>query len=97
MLSYGRTLELEKKGEVNMRKYKSDGQLESVVCNCCAKRLVVKGGIVREGVMAVNHAWDFFSEKDGEIHHFDLCETCYDELIQGFRVDVDIEEQIEML
>lgn len=85
------------KGEVNMRKYKSDGQLESVVCNCCAKKLVVKAGIVREGVMGINHAWDFFSEKDGEIHHFDLCESCYDELVQGFRIPVDVEEQIEML
>ena len=32
-------------------------------------------GIVREGVLSINHAWDFFSEKDGEVHHMDICEA----------------------
>ncbi len=38
-----------------------------------------------------------FSEKDGEVHHFDLCESCYDELVGGFRIPVDVEEQTELL
>lgn len=80
-----------------MRKYKSGGQLESIVCNCCGKKLVVREGIVREGVITVNHAWDFFSEKDGEVHHFDICEECYDEWISQFRIPADVEEQIEFL
>lgn len=45
----------------------------------------------------VRHAWDYFSEKDGEVHHFDLCESCYDELVGGFRIPVDVEEQTELL
>ena len=40
---------------------------------------------------------DYFSEKDGQIHHFDLCEECYDELVSGFKIPVDREEQIEFL
>ena len=71
--------------------------MESAVCNCCGKKLAVKGGIIREGVLTINHAWDFFSEKDGEIHHFDICEDCYDEFISGFRIPVDVEEQTEIL
>ena len=43
-----------------------------------------------------DHAWDYFSEKDGEVHHFDLCESCYDELINQFRLPVDVEEQTEL-
>ena len=46
-----------------MRKYAKNGRLETVVCNCCGKKLIVKDGIVREGVMTVNHSWDYFSEK----------------------------------
>ena len=42
-------------------------------------------------------AWDYFSEKDGQVHHFDLCEDCYDEWISGFRLPVETEEQIELL
>ena len=71
--------------------------MESVVCNCCGKKLVVKEGMIREGVLTINHAWDFFSEKDGEVHHMDLCEECYDEIISGFRIPVDVEEQTELL
>lgn len=62
-----------------MRKYGKTGKLETVICNMCGKKIVVKDGIVREGAAAFDHAWDYFSEKDGEVHHFDLCESCYDE------------------
>lgn len=80
-----------------MRKYKSNGQLETVICNCCGKKLVVKAGIVREGVILFDHAWDFFSEKDGEVHHIDICESCYDEWTEQFKIPVTVEEQIEFL
>ena len=80
-----------------MRKYASGGQLETVLCNCCGKKLVVADGIVREGSLHVDYTWDFFSEKDGEIHHFDLCETCYDEITDRLRIPVDVEEQTEYL
>lgn len=80
-----------------MRKYKRNGQLERLICNCCGRRLVVEEGIVREGVISIDHAWDYFSEKDGEIHHFDLCEACYDEITNQFKVEVETEEQKEML
>lgn len=48
-----------------MRKYTSGGQLEAVVCNCCGKKLIVVDGIVREGVLSINHAWDFFRKRMG--------------------------------
>lgn len=87
----------EAKGEDKMRKYGKNGQLKSIVCNQCGKSLAVKDGIVREGAVLVNHAWDYFSEKDGEVHHFDLCESCYDEMISQFKIPVDVEEQTELI
>lgn len=80
-----------------MRRYRNGGMLESVICNNCGRKLVVEGGIVREGAISINYAWDFFSEKDGEIHHFDLCESCYDEIVSQFRIPVEQEEQTELL
>lgn len=80
-----------------MRKYTDNKQLETVWCNMCGKKLVVKEGILREGAAMFDHTWDYFSEKDGEVHHFDLCESCYNELIAQFRLPVDIEEQIELI
>ena len=80
-----------------MRKYGKNGRLETVVCNMCGKKIVVKEGIVREGAAMIDYAWDYFSEKDGEVHHFDLCEACYDELVSQFRIPVDTEEHTELL
>jgi len=80
-----------------MRRYKSNGDLNSVVCNYCGKKMIVEEGILREGVMTINHTWDFFSEKDGEIHHWDLCEECYDSVINQFVIDIDVEEQVEFV
>ena len=80
-----------------MRKYKSSGELETVICNSCGKKLIVENGILREGVFSVNYGWDFFSEKDGETHRWDLCEECYDTLISQFRIDPEVEEQVEFI
>lgn len=85
------------KGMGKMKKYGINGQLEIVICNCCGKKLIVKDGIVREGVMMVDHVWDFFSEKDGEVHHWDMCEACYDQMICEFQVKPDMEEQVEFI
>ena len=46
-----------------MRKYKGKGELESVWCNWCGKRLIVKDGILREGSAHFELTWDYFSEK----------------------------------
>lgn len=86
-----------RKGKGKMRKYEENGQLKALFCNMCGKKLIVKDGILREGGAMFDHVWDYFSEKDGEVHHFDLCETCYDDLISQFKLPVDSEEQIEMM
>lgn len=80
-----------------MRKYEKQGLLTSVICNSCGKKLVVEKGILREGAFCVTHFWDFFSEKDGEIHHWDLCEDCYDLMVSQFRIAPEIEESVELL
>lgn len=52
---------------------------------------------MKEGFFEGSQSWNFFSEKDGEIHHWDLCESCYDELISGFRIAMETEEQVEFM
>ncbi len=80
-----------------MRKYNGSGELETVICNGCGKKLVVKNGILREGALEIRHQWDYFSEKDGETHRFDLCEECYDRLSGELRIAPDVEEQVEIM
>lgn len=81
----------------HMKRYNKNKQLEAVICNCCGKKLVVEKGIVREGVIGIDYNWDYFSEKDGQAHHFDLCEECYDQLTGGFKLPVEVEELTELL
>ncbi len=82
-----------------MRQYtdREKKQLTKIVCNQCGRTLKLRNGILQEGVFRGMTEWGFFSEKDGEIHSFDLCEKCYDRLISGFSIPVETEEQTELL
>ena len=80
-----------------MRRYNENGQLEALCCNMCGRKLVVLEGILREGAASFDQAWGYFSEKDGEVHHFDLCEEYYDRAVAEFAIPVDVEESLEYL
>ena len=80
-----------------MRKYnKKTKELEMAVCNCCGKQLLVEKGILKEGICPVDVTWGYFSGKDTTIHHFDLCETCYDKWVAQFAIPVETEEETEV-
>lgn len=86
-----------RKVKIRMRKYKSDQTLDRVICNGCGRKLVVEDGILREGAFSTEYSWDYFSEKDGEIHRWDLCEECYDRMTGQFRIRPDVEELVEFI
>lgn len=80
-----------------MRRYGEKKELTEVICNCCRKNLEVKNGIVVEGVFGVQYAFGYFSNKDKDVHKFDLCEKCYDEWIKTFQIPVEIADNTELL
>lgn len=84
--------------EGTMRKYQRgrDKKLIEIVCNCCGKKLTFTDGMLTEDVCKINVEWGYFSKKDGEIHSLDLCEECYDKIIQDFAVPPEIESRIEI-
>ena len=51
----------------------------------------------REEYLEVTKEWGYFSRKDGEIHHFLLCESCYDRLTERFCLPVEKRLQTELL
>lgn len=69
----------------------------SVFCNMCGKEINTEAGRDGEDVLSVEKAWGYFSEKDGELHSFDLCEKCYDRLTAQFKIPVTVKEQSELL
>lgn len=56
-------------------------------CNRCGKEMAA------EDVLSVEKRWGYFSNKDNEVHHFNLCEECYDEIIATFQIPVEIENR----
>lgn len=82
-----------------MREYLDENKtvLAAVVCNKCKKKLLVENGILKEGCFDVNAAFGYFSKKDGQLHSFDMCEDCYDDMISQFQIPVEGEDAKELL
>ena len=72
-------------------------EVTSIECNKCGRVIPVVEGVPQEDVLTVDKQWGYFSEKDGEVHHFDLCEECYDRAVAEFAIPVDVEESLEYL
>lgn len=77
-----------------MRQYqlKETKEVKKIICNKCGKEIPVVNGHAEEGVFSADYTWGYFSEKDGEKHSFDLCESCYNKMLASFRIPVEIEE-----
>lgn len=82
-----------------MREYTQEkkAKLVKLVCNGCGKSIAVKNDVAPEDWLSVDKTWGYFSEKDGQIHAFDLCEACYDKLTKGFALPVTVKKQRELL
>ena len=62
-----------------------------IICNKCGKEIALENGMCFEDVLSVEKRWGYFSEKDNEIHQFDICESCYDEFVGTFQIPVEKE------
>lgn len=67
------------------------------VCNRCGCRIKQEDGIVKEGSFTSAFAFGYHSRRDGEIHSFCLCESCYENMILQFEIPVEITEIQEWL
>jgi len=60
--------------------------LTKVVCNCCGKEIP----LVRDGVWEEYYhgekSWGYFSKQDGRQDSFDLCQECYEKMIDSFKI-----------
>lgn len=79
-----------------MRVYKEE-KLEKIYCNKCGREIKVENEIVKEGLFSVDYKWDYFSDKDGMKHSFDICEQCYNEIVKEFKYPVNETKYTEML
>jgi len=80
-----------------MKIYDEHQKLQSVICNCCEKKLLVENGLLKDALFEGKQSFGYFSERDGVTHRFDLCEGCYNKWIKKFRIPVEETENIEMI
>ena len=82
-----------------MRRYRNDNSNDviEIKCNVCGKNLKIENGLIVEGNMSIDYSWGYFSDMDGEVHKFDICQECYKKLSGAFVIPVDIEESRELL
>ncbi len=66
-------------------------------CNSCGKPLKEENGILKEDAFEATKEWGYFSGKDMEVHRFNLCEECYNKLIESFVIPIDIKKKLEVL
>ena len=82
-----------------MRRYEEgqEKELIQVVCNKCGRTLKVENGVLKEGCFHGIANLGYFSHKDGVKQHFDLCESCYDEMTAQFELPQEEEDDTELL
>lgn len=69
-----------------MRQYKKveTTETDKVFCNRCGREIPKAAD-----ALSVEKRWGYFSEKDNEVHRFDICEACYDAWIAAFSIPVE--------
>ncbi len=72
-------------------------QEHPLYCNSCGKSFKIENGIMMEDAFEATKEWGYFSERDLEVHHFNLCEECYEKLISQFKIPVEIKKKIEAM
>lgn len=79
-----------------MRQYKNSTkeikEINKVICNKCGKEIRLAGGVPEEDMLEVEKRWGYFSGKDNRRDRFELCEECYDELLESFLIPAESEE-----
>lgn len=71
--------------------------IEKVFCNVCGGEIEIKNGILKQDLFEVTKEWGYFSNKDLEIHKFNMCEKCYDKMVAGFKIPVQVINKTEAM
>ncbi len=70
---------------------------QPICCNSCGKMITIENGIMKEDAFEATKEWGYFSKRDMEVHHFNLCEECYDQITAQFKIPVKVNKKLEVL
>lgn len=71
---------------------------QKIYCNCCGKMICLSAEKDRASFLTVEKEWGYFSnEKDGRIHRMDICEPCYEKMIEKFAIPPEEKQVTEFV
>lgn len=66
-----------------------------VFCNKCGQAILNNNGY--GDYLNISKSWGYFSNKDLQTHIFNLCESCYDDIVKEFIIPIDIKKTNEAI
>lgn len=64
-------------------------KISDVKCNCCGKTIEKDSLGHIADYLSIEKRWSYGSDFDNEIHHFDICEECYKNIISKFKLPIE--------
>lgn len=61
-------------------------EIDEVICNMCGQKIEKDDNGHFADYLQVYKRWGYYSSHDGEEHSFDLCENCYNNIINKFKI-----------
>lgn len=68
-----------------------------IYCNRCGSPICMVESVEKADYIKIEKNWGYFSNKDGISEKVNICENCYDELVEGFKIPPETEENTELL
>ncbi len=59
---------------------------DKVYCNRCGREIDIIFPEHMGNYLSVDKRWGYGSVYDGESHSFDLCDSCYGEIVREFKI-----------
>lgn len=63
-------------------------EIYEVYCNMCGNAISKDQFGKFCEYLSIDKQWGYLSSLDGEKHSFDLCDTCYKEIISNFKIKI---------
>lgn len=69
-----------------------------IYCNYCGRPICMEEAREKTSYLAIKKEWGYFSDgKDGTVHSIDICEPCYDRLVQELMIAPQIDQMRELV
>ena len=71
--------------KIKAKRLRKTAVCERVICNRCGTAIEKNADGYFSDHLSVSKRWSFLSDCDNEVHNFDLCKSCYNEVVSEFK------------